>query len=54
MAMREPLILVVDAHGLLASTLAVALGHAGFARVATVDPDALQFNDDNRRRARWG
>lgn len=31
----------MDAHGLLASSLEVSLGHAGFSRVTAVDPDAL-------------
>ena len=37
----EPAILVVDAHELIASSLAVALRHAGFTRVATADPDSV-------------
>lgn len=41
---RDPLILVVDAHGLIASSLAIALRHAGFQRVSAVDPDALSVN----------
>ncbi len=35
------MVLVVDAHELIASSLAIALRHAGFAGVSTVDPDAL-------------
>ena len=46
MAEREPLILVVDAHELVASSLAVALEHAGFRRVASIDPDALFLDGD--------
>lgn len=45
-AEREPLILVVDAHELVASSLAVALRHSGFPRVATLDPDALSAEGD--------
>lgn len=41
MAGMNPLVLVVDAHELIASSLAIALGHAGFPRVSTADPDAL-------------
>jgi len=41
MAAIDPMVLVVDAHALIASSLAIALGHAGFSRVATVDPDRL-------------
>lgn len=40
-AVIEPMVLVVDAHGLIASSLAVALRHSGFSRVATADPDTL-------------
>jgi two-component system nitrate/nitrite response regulator NarL len=40
----DPLIVVVDAHGLVASSLTVALRHAGFQRVAMVDPDDLDLN----------
>lgn len=36
-----PMVLVVDAHELIASSLAVALRHAGFQRVATASPDTL-------------
>ncbi len=39
------LVLIVDAHGLLASSLAVCLGHAGFSRVGTLDPDLLDLDD---------
>lgn len=35
------MILVVDAHELIASSLAIALRHAGFSRVATMNPDML-------------
>jgi two-component system, NarL family, nitrate/nitrite response regulator NarL len=42
----EPLVLIVDAHVLVASSLATALRHAGFSRVATVDPGALQVDLD--------
>jgi two-component system nitrate/nitrite response regulator NarL len=37
----EPLLLIVDAHALVASSLAMALRHAGFPRVATIDPGEL-------------
>ncbi len=43
-AAPEPLVLVVDAHGLIASSLAVALRHSGFGRVATADP--VSFGPD--------
>lgn len=39
-----PMVLVVDAHELIASSLAVALRHAGFQRVATASPDTLARN----------
>ncbi len=42
MAAWEPLVLVVDAHVLIASSLAIALRQAGFARVATADPEGLE------------
>jgi DNA-binding NarL/FixJ family response regulator len=35
------MVLVVDSHGLIASSLATALRHSGFSRVAMVDPDDL-------------
>ncbi len=44
MAAPEPLVLVVDSHALVASSLAIALGQAGFGRVATVDPEALEVD----------
>lgn len=37
----EPMVLIVDAHELMVSSLAIALRHSGFSRVATADPDAL-------------
>jgi DNA-binding NarL/FixJ family response regulator len=37
-------ILVVDAHELIATSLAIALRHAGFDRVTSVDPDAVTCN----------
>ena len=40
----HPQVLVVDAHALIASALAMALRHAGFEQVATVDPRDLQFD----------
>ena len=36
------MVLIVDSHTLVASSLAIALRQAGFARVATVDPDLLE------------
>jgi DNA-binding NarL/FixJ family response regulator len=42
MAEHEACIVVVDAHALIASSLAVALGHAGFSGVAIVDPDRIE------------
>lgn len=39
-----PLILVVDAHGLIASSLAIALRHAGFQHVVAIDPDDLDLD----------
>lgn len=41
MAATEPLVLVADVHELFASSLAIALRHAGFARVETADPLTL-------------
>ncbi len=43
---NEPLVLIVDAHALVASSLATALRHAGFRRVATVCPGDLQAELD--------
>ncbi len=43
---REPTVLVVDAHALIASSLAVALRQSGFARVATVNPEGLDLERD--------
>ncbi len=40
------MVLVVDAHELIASSLATALRHSGFGRVATADPDALHLNGE--------
>lgn len=48
MAGIEPTVLVVDAHELVASSLAIALRHSGFERVATVDPDALSADGEDR------
>ena len=45
MAETEPLVVVVDAHELVASSLAIALGHSGFRRVVTVAPDGLFLDD---------
>ena len=39
--------LIVDAHALVASSLATALRHAGFRRVATADPGELQADLDS-------
>ena len=41
MVSTDPAILVVDAHELIASSLAVALRYAGFDRVETAGPDSL-------------
>ena len=41
---NEPLVLVVDAHELIASSLATALRHSGFDRVATADPEHLDLH----------
>ena len=46
MAEAEPMVLVVDAHELVASSLAIALRHAGFQRVTAIDPDALDIESD--------
>ena len=46
MAELEPMVLVVDAHELIASSLAIALRHSGFPRVATADPDGLSPNGE--------
>jgi two-component system nitrate/nitrite response regulator NarL len=40
----HPLVLIVDAHALIASSLAMALRYAGFERVATVDPRELELD----------
>ena len=37
-----PSLFIVDAHELIATALAMALRHAGFERVATVDPEVLR------------
>jgi len=42
-AFGEPLVLVVDAHGLVASSLTTALRHAGFGRVDMIEPDRLHL-----------
>ncbi len=42
------MVLVVDAHELIASSLAVALRRAGFPRVGAVDPDALSVDGEAR------
>ena len=39
----EPRVLIVDAHALIASSLAMALRHAGFDRVATMHPVELEL-----------
>ena len=39
----HPQVLIVDAHALIASSLAMALRYAGFERVATVDPRDLEL-----------
>lgn len=44
----EPLIVIVDAHELVASSLALALRHSGFERVATIDPDSLLLDGEVR------
>jgi DNA-binding NarL/FixJ family response regulator len=38
------MIVIVDAHALIASSLAVALRHAGFSSVSAVDPDEIQLD----------
>ena len=40
----HPQVLIVDAHALIASSLAMALRHAGFERVATLDPGELDLD----------
>ena len=35
---------VVDAHRLVATSLATALRHVGFRKVVTVDPDEVHLN----------
>lgn len=42
----SPLVLVVDAHELVASSLAIALRHTGLERVECVGPDALALEDE--------
>jgi two-component system, NarL family, nitrate/nitrite response regulator NarL len=39
------MVLVVDAHRLIASSLVTALRHSGFSRVAQVEPDGLCLDD---------
>ena len=41
----HPRVLIVDAHALIASSLAMALRYAGFERVATVHPGDLELDD---------
>jgi hypothetical protein len=41
----KPRVLIVDAHALIASSLAMALRYAGFENVATIDPRALEDDD---------
>jgi DNA-binding NarL/FixJ family response regulator len=45
MAEAEPMVWIVDAHGLVSSSLAIALRHSGFERVETEDPDVLDRDD---------
>jgi DNA-binding NarL/FixJ family response regulator len=40
----HPQVLIVDAHALIASSLATALRHAGFPQVATVDPREMELD----------
>ncbi len=42
----RPSIFVVDAHELIATSLAMALRQAGFDRVSAVDPDALTRGEE--------
>lgn len=42
----DPLVVIVDAHELVASSLAIALRNSGFRRVATIDPDSLSTPND--------
>ena len=42
----EPLVVIVDAHELVGSSLALALRHSGFVRVATADPDSLLLDGE--------
>ena len=44
----QPSILVVDAHAVLASSLAIALRHSGFVRTASVHPDELDLGGEDR------
>lgn len=46
MAATEPMVVVVDAHELIASSLTIALRSAGFGRVASLDPDSLDADGD--------
>jgi two-component system nitrate/nitrite response regulator NarL len=43
----EPMLLVVDAHELIASSLAIALRHSGFAHVESSGPDSLHLEGDS-------
>lgn len=46
MAASDPRVLVIDAHALIASSLAMSLRHCGFERVTTVEPRALEPPDE--------
>ncbi|HEX2048620.1 MAG TPA: response regulator transcription factor [Acidimicrobiales bacterium] len=46
-AAQEPCVVVLDAHELIASSLVIALRHAGFERVSAVHPDAVDLGSAN-------
>ena len=48
MTSSERSIVVVDAHAVIAASLAIALRHAGFASTMSVHPDALELDGESR------
>ncbi len=47
MAGSGPMVLVIDAHELVASSLAIALRRSGFGRVGTADPNSLCIDGED-------
>lgn len=48
MSQTEAKVLVVDAHPVIASSLAIALRHSGFADTASIHPDELQVSSEHQ------